>query len=62
MRYYKSKSKYFPTENIPHLDTDALQLDMSSRDKYSIRVKNMEIWEKRACNLAAINSHADLFS
>ena len=22
VRYYKSKSEYFPTENIPHIDTD----------------------------------------
>ena len=62
MRYYMSKSQYFPTENNPHLDTDASQLDMSSRGKYSIPIKNMEIWEKRVRNLVAINSHADLFS
>ena len=61
MRYYKSKSQYFLTENIPHLDTDASQLDISSRGKYSIPVKNMEIREKRASNLVAINSHTDLF-
>ena len=35
---------------------------MSSRDKYSIPIKNMDIWEKIARNLVAINSHADLFS
>ena len=35
---------------------------MSSRGKYSIPVKNMEIWEKGARYLVAINSHADLFS
>ena len=62
MRYYKSKSQYFPTENIPYLDTDASQLDMSSRGKYSSPIKAIEIWENRACNLVAINSHADLFS
>ena len=62
MRYYKSKSQYFPTENISQLDTEASQLDMSSRGKYSIPVKNMELWEKRALNLVAVNSHVDLFS
>ena len=35
---------------------------MSKRGKYSIPIKNMAIWEKRAHNLVAINSHADLFS
>ena len=43
MRYYKSKSQYFPTENIPHLDADTSQLDMSSRGKYSVPIKNLEI-------------------
>ena len=62
MRYYKSKSQYFPTENIPHLDADVSQLVMSSRGKYSIPIKNLEIWEKRARSLVAVNSHADLFS
>ena len=28
-RYYKSKSQYFPPENVPHLDTDTSQLDIS---------------------------------
>ena len=62
MRFYKSKSQYFPTQNIPPLDTDASQLDISSRGKYSIPIKNMGIWEKRACSLVVIDSHADLFS
>ena len=61
MRFYKSKSQYFPTQNIPPLDTDALQLDISSRGKYSVPIKNMEIWEKKVSSLVAINSHADLF-
>ena len=51
MRYYKSKSQYFPAENISHLDTDTSQLDMPSRGKYSIPIKNMELWEKRARSL-----------
>ena len=62
MRYYKSESQYFPSESITHIDTEASQLDISSRGKISIPIKNMEIWEKRARNLVAINSHADLFS
>ena len=49
-------------EKITHLNADALQLDMSSRGKYSVPIKNLEIWEKRARNLVAINSQADLFS
>ena len=47
---------------LPPLDTDASQFDISSRARYSFIFKNMEIWEKRARNLVAINSHADLFS
>ena len=62
MKYYGSKSQYFPTKSIPHLDADASQLDMSSRGKYSVPIKNLEVVEKRARRLVAINSHADLFS
>ena len=62
MRYYEGKSQYFPIENIPHLDADASQIDMSSRGKYSVPFKNFGIWEKRAHNLSGINYHADLFS
>ena len=61
MRYYTSISQYFPTQNISPLDPDTSQLDISSRGKYSIPIKNMRIWEKRACYLVAINSHAALF-
>ena len=43
MKYYRSKSQYFLTENIPHLDADASQLDMSSRDKYSVPIENLEV-------------------
>ena len=49
-------------ENIPQLESDALQLDMSGKGKYSIPLRNLEFWEKRALKLVAINSHADLFS
>ena len=45
MKYYRSKAQYFLTENIPHLFADALQLDMFSRDKYSVPIKNLEVWE-----------------
>ena len=37
-------------------------LDISSRGRCSVPVKNLEIWEKRARKLVAINFHADLFS
>ena len=36
--------------------------EQPARIKYSIPIKNLEIWDKRAHNLVAINSHADLFS
>ena len=51
MRYFESKSQYFPTEHIPHLDADALPLDMSGRGKYSIPVKNLEVWGKKSTQL-----------
>ena len=35
---------------------------MSSKGKYSVPVRNLEVWEKRARKLVVINSHADLFS
>ena len=49
-------------ENIPHLESDALQLGMSSKGKYSVPIRNLEVWEKRACKLVAIYSHSDLLS
>ena len=62
MKYYNSQNQNFPPENVPHLESDALLLDMSSRGRYSFLVKSLEYWEKRARKLVAINSHADLFS
>ena len=62
LRYYKSKPQYFPIQTISLLDSDASQIDISRRGKYSVSIKNTEIWERRACSLVAINSHADLFS
>ena len=59
---YKTKSQYFPTQNISPLDADALHIDISGRGKYPVPIKNMEVWEKRALSPVAINSHADLFS
>ena len=47
---------------FPHLDADAVQIDISSRSKFSVPIKNMEVWEKVARRLVAINFHADLFS
>ena len=43
MRYYKSKSRYFPTQNIPPLDADTSQVDISIRGKYSVPIKNLEV-------------------
>ena len=49
-------------ENVSQLESDASLLDMSSRGRYSVPVRNLEYWEKRVCKLVAINSHTDLFS
>ena len=40
MKYYRSKNQYFPMENVPQLESDASQLDMSSKGNYSVPVKN----------------------
>ena len=61
-KFYKSQSHYFRTDNIPPLETEASLLDLSSKGKCSIPVENIEIWEKRARKIMAINSHVDLFS
>ena len=61
-KFYISQNQYFPTENIPPLEADASLLDLSNKGRYSISAKNLEVWEKRAHKLIAINSHADLFS
>ena len=64
MKYYKSQNQYFPMENLPQLESEASLLDtcMSSRGRYSISLRNLECWEKRARKLVAINLHPDLFS
>ena len=59
-KYYKCHNQYFPTLNLAQLE--ASLLDISSRGRCSVPVKNVEILEKRACKLVVINSHADLFS
>ena len=61
-KFYKSQNQYFPTENIPLLEPDASLLELSTRGRCSIPVKNLEFWEKRARKLVAISSHKDLFS
>ena len=61
-KYYKSHSQFFPTDNIPQLESEASLLDLSNKGKCSIPMRNLENWEKRARKLVAINSHADLFS
>ena len=42
MKYYKSKNQCFPTENVPELKSDASLLDISSRGRCSIPVRNLE--------------------
>ena len=37
-------------------------LDLSNKGKCTIPMRNLKSWEKRACKLVVINSHADLFS
>ena len=61
-KYYKSQNQYFPTENLPLLELDALLLDISTWGRCFVPVKKLEFWEKRAHKLVAINSQADLFS
>ena len=62
MKYYRSQNQYFPTENVPQLESNALLPDMSSKGMCSIPVRNLECLEKKVRKLEAINSHADLFS
>ena len=45
-KYYKSQNQYFLTENLSQLETDASLLDISSRGRYFVPVKNLEFWEK----------------
>ena len=61
-KFYKSQNQYFPTENIPQLEADTSLLDLSNKGRCSGLAKNLEVWEKKACKLVAINSHVDLFS
>ena len=61
-KYYKSHNQFFPTDNIPPLELEASLLDLSNKGKCSIQMRNLEIWEKRARKLIAINLHAELFS
>ena len=41
-KYYKSHNQYFPVENLPQLESDASLLDISSRGRCSVPVKNLE--------------------
>ena len=50
-KLYKSQNQYFPTENLPLLEPDALLLDISTRGRCSVKVKQLEFLEKRACKL-----------
>ena len=61
-KFYRSQNQYFPTENIPPLEVDASLLDLSSKGRWLIPVKSLDVWGKRPRNLVVINSYADLFS
>ena len=61
-KFCKSQSQYFSIDNIPPLESEASLLDLSKLGKYSMPMRNIELWEKRARKLIAINWHADLFS
>ena len=43
-KFYKSHSRFFPTDNIPPLEAEASLLDLSNKGKYSIPMRNLEIW------------------
>ena len=47
-KFYKSQSQYFPTDNIPPLESEASLLDLSSKGKCSIPMKIIEIWGKKS--------------
>ena len=61
-KFYKSQNQYLPTDNIPQLEADASLLDISNKERASIPLKNLEVWERKARKLVSINSRADLFS
>ena len=60
-KFYKRQNQYFPTDNVPTLEPDASLLDLSNKGRSAVPIKNLEAWEKKACKLIVINSHADLF-
>ena len=60
-KFYKSQSQYFPTDNIPTLESEASLLDLSSKGKCSIPLKKHWNMEKEPANITT-NLHADLFS
>ena len=62
IKFYKHQNQYFPTDNIPPLESEDSLLDLSSKVKCSIPMRNIEIWEKIVRKLIAINAHADLIS
>ena len=47
-KFYKSQNEYFPTDNIPPLESKASLLDLSSKEKCSIPMKNIKIWENKS--------------
>ena len=47
-KFYKGQSQYFPMDNIPPLESDASLLDLSSKGKCSIPMKNIELWGKKS--------------
>ena len=62
-KFYRSQNQYFPTDNIPPLESDASLVDLSNKGEWSIPMKNFEIWEKRArkpilfcCMYAAVDN------
>ena len=61
-KFYLSQSQNCPTDNLPSLEADSSLLDVSNNGRSAIPIKNLEAWEKKARNLIAINSLADLFS
>ena len=57
--FYKSQNQFFPSDNIPPLESDASLLDLSSKGRCSIPVRSIETWEKRARKLPASVAQLD---
>ena len=60
-KFYKSQNQFFPTDNIPPLESDASLIDYRTEGKHPFLLRTGSMG-KKAQKLITINSHADLFS